>query len=155
MCAENNFYGISGSQRELMNITDISDRAKGYGIPGVTADGNDIEKVCKISWEAVERARNGGGPSLLEFKTWRHRGHWEGDPDLQKFTYRSRTEHEAWLKKDPIPAARQKLLQEYGATEQEVKQIEDDVDCEVKEAVAFAEQSPLPDAEDLLKDIYA
>ncbi len=152
---ENNFYGISGSQRELMNITNISERAKSYDIQGITANGNNIEEVYEISKEAIKKARDGEGPSLLEFKTWRHRGHYEGDPDLQQFIYRDKSEHNEWLKKDPIGAFKNIILKNKILAENELQEIEKNVDQAILEAVAFAEKSPMPDKDDLLKDIYA
>ena len=79
---ENNMYGISYCQREHMNICDISDRAAAYGIPGVTVDGNDVVAVYETVAEAVKRARGGDGPSLVECKTWRWRGHLEPRPSI-------------------------------------------------------------------------
>ena len=85
---ENNFYAISGSQRELTTLMNLSERAKAYAIPGETVEGNDIMAVIDAAAEAVDRARRGEGPTLLEFRTWRHFGLWEGDPDAHLFSYR-------------------------------------------------------------------
>ena len=152
---ENNFYAISGSQRELTTLTYLSERAKAYAIPGVTVEGNDIMAVIDASAEAVERARKGEGPTLMEFRTWRHFGHWEGDPDAKLFTYRDPKEHEEWLKKDPIPKFRQDIILGGFATAEELNEIERKVDQEIEEAIEFAENSPYPDVSILTEDVYA
>ncbi|BDF57961.1 pyruvate dehydrogenase E1 component subunit alpha [Christensenellaceae bacterium] len=152
---ENNFYGISGSQRKLTKLVDLSERAKAYGIPGETADGNDVMAVIKATTKAVDRARKGEGPTLLEFKTWRHFGHFEGDPDERQFIYRDKKEHEEWLKKDPIPRFREVLKNDKVATEEELVAIEKKIDEEIAEATEFAENSPYPDVSTLTEDVYA
>lgn len=152
---ENNFYGISGSQRELTNVTDLSVRAKAYDIPGFTVDGNDVMAVFEATNAAVDRARAGEGPTLLEFKTWRHLGHWEGDPDTRLFVYRDEKEHEEWLKKDPIPRFRQEMISKKFATAAELDAIEKQVDKEIEEAVEFAMESPFPEAQCLTENVYA
>ncbi len=152
---ENNFYAISGSQRELTTLANLSDRAKAYAIPGVTVDGNDVMAVIDAAGEAADRARRGDGPTLLEFKTWRRFGHWEGDPDIRLFTYRNKEEHEAWLEKDPIPKYRNDLIINGFASPEELDAIEKHVDDEIKEAIEFAENSPYPDVSILTQDVYA
>ena len=152
---ENNFYAISGSQRELTTLENLSDRAKAYAIPGVTVDGNDVMAVIDAADEAVSRARRGEGPTLLECKTWRRFGHWEGDPDIRLFTYRNKEEHEAWLKRDPLPKFRNDIIQGGYATAEELNAIEKGVDKEIEEAIEFAENSPYPDVSILTEDVYA
>lgn len=152
---ENNFYAISGSQRELTTLTDLSDRANAYAIPGVTVDGNDVMAVIDAADEAVNRARRGEGPTLLECKTWRRFGHWEGDPDIRLFTYRDQKEHEEWLKRDPLPKFRNDILQGKYATAEELDAIEKGVSLEIEEAIDFAENSPYPDVSILTEDVYA
>lgn len=152
---ENNFYAISGSQRELTTLENLSDRAKAYAIPGVTVDGNDVMAVIDAADEAVTRARKGEGPTLLECKTWRRFGHWEGDPDIRLFTYRNKEEHEAWLKRDPLPKFRNDIIQGGYATAEELNDIEKGVDKEIEEAIEFAENSPYPDVSILTEDVYA
>ena len=151
---ENNFYGISGSQRELTTLADLSERAKAYAMPGVTVEGNDIMAVIDATDEAVERARKGGGPTLMEFKTWRRLGHWEGDPDARLFIYREKKEHEKWLKKDPLPKFRKDLLDGKYASAAELDAIEKKVDEEIEEAIEFAQESPWPDVSILTEDVY-
>lgn len=97
---ENNNYGISMSQTRHQAIKDVSDRAAAYGMPGIAVDGNDVMAVYEAASEAVARARKGQGPTLIECKTYRHRGHFEGDPSV----YKPKDEQAEWLKKDPIPA---------------------------------------------------
>ena len=152
---ENNFYAISGSQRELTTLENLSDRAKAYAIPGVTVDGNDVMAVIDAADEAVSRARRGEGPTLLECKTWRRFGHWEGDPDIRLFTYRNKEEHEAWLKRDPLPKFRNDIIQGGYVTAEELNAIEKGVDKEIEEAIEFAENSPYPDVSILTEDVYA
>lgn len=152
---ENNFYAISGSQRELTTLENLSDRAKAYAIPGVTVDGNDVMAVIDAADEAVSRARRGEGPTLLECKTWRRFGHWEGDPDIRLFTYRNKEEHEAWLKRDPLPKFRNDIIQGGYATAEKLNAIEKGVDKEIEEAIEFAENSPYPDVSILTEDVYA
>lgn len=149
--AENNMWGISNYQKNHMNVADIADRAAAYGIPGVAVDGNDVIAVFEAAAEAVARARKGDGPSLIECKTWRHRGHFEGDPAI----YKDPKEQEAWLKKDPIPRLGAKLVELKYATQAELDQIKTDVEAEVEAAVKFAESSPLPDPSEVLTDVYA
>lgn len=152
---ENNFYAISGSQRELTTLTNLSDRAKAYAMPGETVEGNDIMAVIDASAEAVGRARRGEGPTLLEFRTWRHFGHWEGDPDARLFTYRDPKEHEEWLKKDPIPGFRKDIVNGDYAAIEELDAIDRKVEEEIEEAIAFAEDSPYPEVSILTEDVYA
>ena len=148
---ENNMYGISYCQRDHMNICDISDRASAYGIPGVTVDGNDVVAVYETTAEAVKRAKNGDGPSLIECKTWRWRGHFEGDPG----TYKDPAEQAEWIKKDPIPRLANKLLELQYATQPELDRINASVNAQINAAVEFAQRSPDPVPADVLTDVFA
>jgi pyruvate dehydrogenase E1 component alpha subunit len=148
---ENNLYGISNRQSHHMNVNDVSDRARAYGIPGVTVDGNDVVAVWEAASEAVDRARRGDGPTLLEYKTWRQRGHFEGDPA----TYKDAAEQKAWLARDPLPRL-ETQLQEFGfADAAAIAAIRAEVEAEIEAAVRFAEASPQPTARDLLIDVFA
>jgi TPP-dependent pyruvate/acetoin dehydrogenase alpha subunit len=109
---ENNGYGISCPQCKSMAVTDIADRAAAYDMPGVVVDGNDILAVHEAVGEAVKRARRGEGPSLVECKTYRWRGHFEGDA----CTYRCTEELDEWMAKDPIPRFEEKLVESGLAT---------------------------------------
>lgn len=148
---ENNMYGISMPQRKGMAIEDIADRASAYGIPGVVVDGNDVIAVYEAVKEAVNRARSGGGPTLIEAKTSRWRGHFEGDPQI----YRTPEEIEEWRRKCPIRRFEEKLLKMGVLNEDKIKEIREMVAKEVEEAVGFAEESPYPEPEEALEDVYA
>jgi len=148
---ENNLYAMGTRQSKVMLIKDIADRAAAYGIPGVVVDGNDVLAVYEAANEAVKRAREGKGPTLLECKTYRHKGHSRFDPA----TYRPKEEVEEWLKKDPIPQFRRRLLDIGVLTEEMARQIEMEVIAAVEGAVKFAMESPYPDPEEALEDVYA
>ena len=148
---ENNLWAFSTRTSSVINITKISDRAAAYGIPGVTVDGNDVIAVYEAVGEAIARARKGEGPTLVECKTWRWHGHTEGDPA----TYRAKEEVEEWMKKDPIPRFRGKLIEMGVLTEKEAGEINQGILEEIEKAVKFAEESPLPDPEEALEDVFA
>ncbi len=148
---ENNYYGISGCTKDTMNIQDIMIRASSYGIPGIKVDGNDVIAVYNTTIGAVQLARNGCGPTLIEACTWRHRGHWEGDPD----NYRNLDECQEWLKKDPIPRLESYLIANSISTHEELKEIEAKVINEIENAIEFAKTSPVPEPKDLYNDVYA
>jgi acetoin:2,6-dichlorophenolindophenol oxidoreductase subunit alpha len=147
---ENNFFGISVPQREHQNIRDISIRARGYDIPGVTVDGNDVLAVFEATQAAVDRARAGKGPSLVVGDTWRYEGHFVGDPKA----YRTREEEEEWKKKDPIPRFRSLLIGKGVMGEDEAVAVEKSIEKEIEDAVKFAEASPHCKGEDALKYVY-
>ncbi|MEM2936350.1 MAG: thiamine pyrophosphate-dependent dehydrogenase E1 component subunit alpha, partial [Candidatus Bathyarchaeia archaeon] len=147
---ENNLYAMGTHQSRVMAIENVADRAAAYGIPGVVVDGNDVLAVREAAEEAVERARKGGGPTLLECKTYRHKGHSRVDPAK----YRPREEVEAWLARDPIKRFRERLLQMQILTEADFQRIEWEVAAEVNEAVKFAMESPYPKPEEALEDVY-
>jgi pyruvate dehydrogenase E1 component alpha subunit len=148
---ENNGYGISCPQCRSMAVVDIADRAAAYDMPGIVVDGNDVLAVHEAVTEAVSRARKGEGPSLVECKTYRWRGHFEGDA----CTYRCDEELEEWMAKDPIPRFEQKLVESKTLTAKEVAGIKERIAGEVEEAVKFAQDSPLPPASALMDDVYA
>jgi pyruvate dehydrogenase E1 component alpha subunit len=147
---ENNMYAISVCQDTHQRVKNISDRAMAYGIPGFTVDGNDVIAVHEAIGEAVKRARKGEGPTLIECKTYRWRGHFEGDPCV----YRTKEEEEEWKKKDPIENFRNKIIEMDIITKEETNKIDQEVENEIEEAVKFAEESPYPDVEDALDDVY-
>lgn len=148
---ENNQFGISNHQSSHMNITDVADRAQAYGIPGVTVDGNDVTAVYEAAYEAVARARRGDGPSIVECKTWRHRGYFEGDP----CTYKDPEDQKAWVAKDPIPRFKDKLLKLKYLDKADIEAIQDKIDAEIEAAVRFSDESPDPDVSELLTDVVA
>ncbi|MCK5795465.1 MAG: thiamine pyrophosphate-dependent dehydrogenase E1 component subunit alpha [Anaerolineales bacterium] len=147
---ENNMYGISNCTRNSMRVPNVADRAAGYGIPGVVVDGNDVVAVWEATVEAIKRARQGKGPSLIECKTYRHRGHFEGDPCV----YRDDSELAEWKEKDPIPRLEKKLLDMEILTKAGVEEIKAEIQKNLTAAEKFAEESPLPDVSELLDDVY-
>jgi len=148
---ENNLYAMGTKQSLVMTIKNIADRAAGYGISGLTIDGNDVLVVYDCTRTAVERARKGEGPTLIECKTYRHKGHSRVD----SAKYRPKEEVEEWLRKDPIKHFKEKLLQTKTATDAEIGQIESQVADKIEEAVKFAKESPYPAPEEALEDVYA
>jgi pyruvate dehydrogenase E1 component alpha subunit len=148
---ENNHWAVSTPISSVVSIMNIADRAVGYGIPGVVVDGMDVIAVYEQVGEAVARARRGEGPTLVEAKTYRFRGHFEGDAG----TYRPKEEVEEWLKKDPIKKFKEQLIQTGVLTEEKAHKIDQEIIEEINSAVKFAEESPFPDPEDTLEDVYA
>jgi pyruvate dehydrogenase E1 component alpha subunit len=148
---ENNLYAVGTRQSKVRKIEDIADRGVGYGIPGLAVDGNDVIAVYEACQEAVDRARAGKGPTLVECKTYRWRTHFEGEPD----TYRPPEEVEAWLKREPIAPYRRRLVEQGVLTEEEADRIVAGVVKELDEAVEFARTSPLPVPESALEGLWA
>ncbi|PID76046.1 MAG: pyruvate dehydrogenase (acetyl-transferring) E1 component subunit alpha [Deltaproteobacteria bacterium] len=148
---ENNGYGISCHTSRSMAITDIADRAASFDMPGVIVDGNDVIAVYEAVSAAVKRARKGDGPSLIECKTYRWRGHFEGDACV----YRTQEEVDEWMKKDPIAGFSKKLLKDKLITQKALDKMHKEIEAELEEAVRFAEESPLPQPADILIDVYA
>lgn len=147
---DNNGYALSNPKANQQKVEDLSARAAGYGIPGVQIDGNDIITVIETVGEAVKRAREGGGPSLIEFKTYRWRGHFEGDPT----PYRTEAELKEWKKKDPITRFENVLLERSVLTKNEMKDIHDEKLAIVDAAQKFAEESPYPPLSEIYTDIF-
>jgi TPP-dependent pyruvate/acetoin dehydrogenase alpha subunit len=148
---ENNLYGMSMSSEKAFNLEKLSDRARGYGIPGVTVDGNDVQAVYEATQEAVDRARAGGGPTFIEAKTYRWRGHSKSDKNL----YRTRDEIEEWRLKDPIPEFERLVVDAGTLTPGDLEAIRDGVRTELRGAVQRANAAPDATAEDLLSAVYA
>lgn len=147
---EANGWGISFSTKDSIHITDLSERAKSYGIPGVAVDGYDVLAVNEVAQAAIARARGGQGPSLLVCNAPRMRGHEEGDPQ----TYRPKEDIQKAQKNDPILRFRSFLLSNEILSEKEIKEIEDRVEKEVKAAVQFSNDSPYPAPEEALNDLF-
>jgi TPP-dependent pyruvate/acetoin dehydrogenase alpha subunit len=137
-------------QSRVMTLEHVADRAAAYGIPGVTVDGNDVLAVYEACRAAVERARRGKGPTLLECMTYRQKGHSRFDPAA----YRPKEEVEAWLKRDPILRLQTRLYETGVLAEAESKGIIDDVKKAVDGATRFALDSPFPAPEEALEDTY-
>jgi TPP-dependent pyruvate/acetoin dehydrogenase alpha subunit len=148
---ENNLYGEGTPQSMQAAVADLATRSISYGFPGVTVDGNDVLAVYEATLMAAERARRGEGPTLIEAKTYRQRGHYEGDPQV----YRSIEEIESWKKKDPIPSFRRRLIDEGILDEADLEEIEGSVIEQLDEAVRFATNAAKPEAEDALAGVYA
>ncbi|MEW6425653.1 MAG: thiamine pyrophosphate-dependent dehydrogenase E1 component subunit alpha [Bacillota bacterium] len=151
---ENNLYGISVAQSRHQAIKDIAVRAQAYGIPGVIVDGMDVLAVYGEVKKAVDRAREGGGPTLVECKTYRFGGHHVGDPG-NGIVYRTKEEMDEWKERCPIRRMQGYLLEKGVMTQQEIDEMEEEVIKEVQEAVDFAVNSPFPDPEELTEDLYA
>jgi len=148
---ENNLYSMFTHISESTSVSDIAVRAAGYGMPGVTVDGNDVFEVLEATEQAVARARAGEGPSLIECKTYRQLGHSKSD----KREYRTRDEEREWEARDPIQSYRAHLLDNGLAREDELSAIDEEVAREMEEAIKFAEESPLPSTEELGSSIFA
>jgi pyruvate dehydrogenase E1 component alpha subunit len=148
---ENNLYGETTSISDVCKLTNLSDRAASYGIPGTTIDGNDVLTVYEEVGNAIAKARKGEGPSMIECKTYRHYGHFCGDPQ----TYKSKAEVEEWLKKDPIPSFGNKLIRMGIFTQADADAIRQGMRDELDQAVKFAAESPYPAPEEALEDVYA
>ena len=146
---ENNLYGLSVSIKKTSSVEDIAIRAKAHGgMPGNIVDGMDVLEVYGAAKDAVKRAKEGKGPSLIECKTYRFLGHSRGDPPFGP--YRTREEWEIWKKRDPLTL----FPKNNGLTPNEIQEIETQVNREIEEAIHYAEESPLPDVETVLQDIY-
>ena len=148
--AENNLYAETTPQKFAMNIQSIAERAVAYGIPGVKVDGNDVIAVYHAVDEAVKRAREGLGPTLIECLTYRWRGHHEGD----SIPYRTKEEFECWMKKDPIKRFREKIIDMGLLNKDGTDIIEEECLKEVETAYIFAEGCPEPDPDEILEDVY-
>jgi pyruvate dehydrogenase E1 component alpha subunit len=142
---ENNGYGMSTSTARSTAVRDIADRAAAYAMPGVIVDGNNFSQVAEASHIAVERARRGEGPTLIESKTYRYRGHSKSDRNR----YRTREEIEDWMtNRDPISLFEKELL-EFGVIDQAgIEAVRATVEKEIADALEFARQSPMPDPAD-------
>lgn len=148
---QNNGYAEHTKYAAGTSAANVADRAAAYGMPGVTVDGNDPLAVYAAAQDAVERARSGGGPTLIEAKTFRFHGHVFGDADA----YMDPGEKAAAMAVDPVPAFRARLIAEGVAAETELAAIEADIDRKIDEAVEFALSSPFPGVEELRRDIFA
>jgi TPP-dependent pyruvate/acetoin dehydrogenase alpha subunit len=147
---ENNLYGEFTPQHKHQPIRDIAVRATSYAIPGLIADGNDVLDVYRVVSKAVEDARKGRGPTLIECKTYRQRGHYEGDMGH----YRPAEEVAFWLEADPIVNYRRLLLAGAVCGEEELTQLYQEVERQLEEAIEFAKASPHPAPEEALEDVF-
>jgi pyruvate dehydrogenase E1 component alpha subunit len=147
---ENNDFAESTPTAYATSVPDIATRAAGYGIPGVVAHGGDVLRVYAAARAAVDRARAGDGPTLLEVKTYRFMGHFEGDPER----YRDDEERKELVEKDAIPLLRERLLAEGHASEAELEELRAEIEVAVDRAVEFARSSPFPDPAGIERYVY-
>jgi pyruvate dehydrogenase E1 component alpha subunit len=147
---ENNQYAMGTSVERTSNVIDIYKLADGYDMPADKVDGMTPENVHEHVSRAVKRAREGDGPTLLELKTYRYKGHSISDP--QK--YRTKEEVEEYREQDPLIKVRNKILESNFASAADLDQIDQKINLIVEESVRFAEESPWPDDSELLKDVY-
>jgi TPP-dependent pyruvate/acetoin dehydrogenase alpha subunit len=148
---ENNLYAEKTRITDTARVTNLADRATAYGIPDITVDGNDVIAVYEAVHEALMRSKKGQGPTLIECKTYRWHGHYEGD----RQTYKPQEEIDDWKRRDPIPAFRRKLLENRILASVDFENIDRTVTEEIENAVKFAKESPFPAPEETLQDIFA
>ena len=149
---ENNQYGEHTPYQAVTGVEDIADRAKGLGLEGVIVDGSDVLAMFDSVNQAVDKARSGGGPTLIEAKTYRFHGHHVGDAQ----TYRTRDESEWWrTNKDPIKLLGDYMIDNVVAEQEELDAIYQQVEREVLAAIEFGKDAPLPPPEQAYEDLYA
>ena len=147
---ENNGYAMGTSVQRTSNVTDLHIIAEGYQMPNEPVNAMNVEDVHKAVARAAERARSGEGPTFLEFKTYRYKGHSMSDPAK----YRTKEEVEEYRHRDTIESVRHTILTHHMATEEELAAIDERIKGQVQESVEFAENSPYPDAAELYHDVY-
>jgi pyruvate dehydrogenase E1 component alpha subunit len=148
---ENNGYAMGTSVQRTSNVVELYKLGRSYDIPSEPVDGMDVEAVHESVERAAKRARDGEGPTLLEFRTYRYKGHSMSDPAK----YRTKEELESYKAQDPIEQVRATILKNKYATEAELEEIDEKIKAEVLASVKFAEESPYPDASEAYKDVYA
>jgi pyruvate dehydrogenase E1 component alpha subunit len=148
---ENNHYGEMTNTEVQHPVTDLVKQADAYDIPGVIVNGQDVEEVREATVEAVERARAGDGPTVIEAKTYRYKGHYEGDPQW----YKEDEDLPDWRTADPVETYRDELIDEGVLTDDEYEEMTDEIDDELEEAVEFARDSPLPEPHEAYEGLYA
>ena len=148
---ENNGYGIGTSVARASAVEQLYKKSCAYETPGVKVDGMDVLAVYETVRQAVQRARDGGGPTYVEAITYRFRGHSISDPG----TYRSEQEKKIWQERDPIPNFAERLIAEGVASRAQLDKIDDEEKALIEKAIRFAEESPDPDPEELWTDVYA
>ena len=147
---ENNGWAETTPFSYSTSVSNVADRAAGFGIPGVVVDSGNVLDVYGAAREAVQRARAGDGPTFIEVKTYRFHGHFEGDPE----GYRTRDDRRAIREHDPIPRLRDELVASGVVTEGDLEVMAKELQEELDEAVAYAKASPFPDPEELTRDVY-
>jgi len=149
---DNNQYAISTNWKDYVKLEHLADRAKGYGIPGISVDGMDAKALAEVAGDAIERARAGGGPTFIEGRTYRYYGHGQYDTGE---TYRTKEEVENWKRKDPITNLYSFLLKQGIMTEEENEKMKNALLNEIEDAVNFALESPEPDSAEAYVGMYA
>ena len=152
---ENNQYAVTTSFRDSVAVENISDRAAAYDMPGVLVDGQDVLAMYEATVQAVERGRAGLGPTLVEARTYRFEDHSEGLARIIREPYRSEEEVDRWRLRDPIVLHSRWLTEQGIATQDEIEEVRQDVADTIAEALQFARESPYPEVEDLMTDMYA
>ncbi len=153
---ENNMYAVTTPASYAIPVEHVAERAAAYGIPGVTVDGMDVTAVHDAAKLAVQRARQGAGPSLVECQTYRYLGHFVSEEFLLGGkSYRSDEEINQWKARDPISNLGNKLIEKGVLSKEKAAGIEADIKAKIEEAVTFARQSPLPAPEEALEDLFA
>jgi acetoin:2,6-dichlorophenolindophenol oxidoreductase subunit alpha len=147
---ENNLYATEMAFSRATKNTSVASRAKAYGLPGIEVDGQDVMAVHAVAQEAILRAREGRGPTLIECKTYRFVGHHEGDPGTD---YRTREEVQQWKQRCPVKNAR-KLLAEAGVEEDKLQAVDQEIEQLINQAVEFAESSPEPSADSVTQHVF-
>ena len=148
---ENNGYAMGTSVKRTSNVTELYKLGSAYEMPSEPVDAMSVEAVHIAVAKAAERARKGEGPSLLEFRTYRYKGHSMSDPAK----YRTKEELEEYKHRDPIESVKNSILTKKYLSQKELDAIEEKVMAQVEESVKFAEESPLPDPSEAFKDVYA
>ena len=152
---ENNQYAVTTSFKESVAVENISDRAAAYDMPGVLVDGQDVTAMYEATVEAVRRGRAGQGPTLLEARTYRFEEHSEGLNRILREPYRTDEEVEHWRQRDPIVLHSRWLIEQGIASQDQIEEVRTEVAETITEALQFARESPYPDADDLITDLYA
>jgi len=150
-CCENNGYAESTPVEYALSVANVSDRAVGYSMPGVLVDGMDVFAVYDAAGQAVDRARSGEGPTLLECRTYRFYGHTVFDNPL---TYRTEEEQQHWRDRDPLKLFRETVIPQGEITEEELDQIDREAEELMEEAIKFADESPMPEPSEIYEDVY-
>ena len=148
---ENNLYGASTHIKDTMNVATVAERASAYGMRGETINGNDVLAVYEATMRAAEECREGKGPVLLEFMTYRRTGHSRRDP----CHYQESEEQKFWMDHDPIVLCRQELEKRLGAGATEIDTIETRLEAEIEKALVAAQNAPEPELDDILDDVLA
>jgi pyruvate dehydrogenase E1 component alpha subunit len=149
-CCENNLYGEYSPLHTTTPVENIADRAKAYNIPGIIVDGQDVETVYSEVKAAADRARDGGGPTLIELKTYRYRGHSRTDPAA----YRKPGELDEWMKRDPITLLKDKMIADGQLDEVEYEELQGSIERTLHEVVEWAKGEPFPPLEAITQHIY-